>query len=103
MKAFVQSGIPLDQVHPIPPGSYLTSDGNLHKYFQLRVNKPINYDPDHTKLIGMNAVKKRLMADVKVGTFCSGGIDSSIVTAIAAYYNPNVEAFTVGVKGKLGR
>jgi asparagine synthase (glutamine-hydrolysing) len=49
----------------------------------------------------MGAVQKRLMADpeVVVGVFLSGGIDSSIVAAMAHRFNKNIIAFTVGVTG----
>jgi len=43
------------------------------------------------------AVQRRLVADVKVGTFLSGGVDSSVVTAIAAKLTQQkVESFTIG-------
>ena len=37
------------------------------------------------------------MTDVEVGTFLSGGLDSSIVTALAHKYNKNIKAITVGM------
>jgi asparagine synthase (glutamine-hydrolysing) len=43
------------------------------------------------------AVKRQLMADVPLGTFCSGGIDSSLTTAIAARHAGRaINTFSVG-------
>jgi asparagine synthase (glutamine-hydrolysing) len=43
------------------------------------------------------AVKRQMIADVPLGTFCSGGIDSSLVTAIAARYsNGPINTYSVG-------
>ncbi|MFB6305478.1 MAG: asparagine synthase-related protein, partial [Flavobacteriales bacterium] len=44
-----------------------------------------------------NSVKKRLIADVDVQTFLSGGIDSSYVTAVAKKYNPKIRGYTIAV------
>ena len=43
------------------------------------------------------SVRRRLMADVPVGTMCSGGIDSSLVTALAREDHPEVIAFNASV------
>jgi asparagine synthase (glutamine-hydrolysing) len=43
------------------------------------------------------AVKRQLMADVPLGTFCSGGIDSSLTSAIAARHSSrSINTFSVG-------
>jgi len=46
------------------------------------------------------SVRRNLVADVDVGTFMSGGIDSTTVSAIAAIEHPSITAFTLGAKSE---
>lgn len=47
------------------------------------------------------AVERALLSDVSVGVFLSGGLDSSLVTALAARAMPQkVQTFTVGFEGE---
>lgn len=46
-----------------------------------------------------NAVVKRLMSDVPLGVFLSGGLDSTIIASIMKEHIPNLHSFTAGMEG----
>jgi asparagine synthase (glutamine-hydrolysing) len=52
---------------------------------------------DAVELTIRSSVRRRLMADVPVGTMCSGGLDSSLITAIATDLHPDIHAFNASV------
>ena len=54
-----------------------------------------NLEDELVKLLD-DAVKKRLIADVEVGSFLSGGVDSSIVSALAAKHKKDLFTFNLG-------
>lgn len=43
-----------------------------------------------------DSVKKRLLADVPLGSFLSGGIDSSVIVALASKHKKNLKTFSIG-------
>lgn len=90
------------RVMPFPPGHYY-KDGEFVCYRDItRVDKVIYDDIDtacgkiHDKLVA--GVKKRLIADAKVGFLLSGGLDSSLVCAIAAKESTKpIRTFAIGM------
>ena len=52
-----------------------------------------------TRRVVEEAVKSRLLSDVPVGSFLSGGLDSSIVATISAQNLPTLDTFSVGLRG----
>ena len=51
----------------------------------------------------IKSIKYRLISDVEVCTFMSGGVDSTIISAIASKYYPNIKAFTLGFDKKFSK
>lgn len=95
----------VDEVHEFPPGHYYTPEDGFVRFYRLPELAQTQVD-DVDALCGriretfIRSVKKRLLADpeVPVGSFCSGGLDSSIVAAIAAEEIPHLHTFVVGMR-----
>lgn len=65
----------------------------IEHYYSLQGQKIHGKSDDQLLQILHDAVESRLVADVPVGVFLSGGLDSSIVAAIAAKKQPNICTF----------
>ena len=91
-----------DQIHPFPPGHYY-KDGAFVCYCDIVKTDKMCHDDVETacgkireKLVA--GVKKRLISDAKVGYLLSGGLDSSLVCAIAAAESSQpIETFAIGM------
>lgn len=93
-------------VQKLEPGHYLlVQKGSVskHRYYDFPdYSKPtINNLSDAKSGIVealRNSVQDRLVADVPLGAFLSGGIDSSIITALASEKVPQLKTFSIGFK-----
>ncbi|MBM3632960.1 MAG: asparagine synthase (glutamine-hydrolyzing) [Alphaproteobacteria bacterium] len=117
--AYVPSPLSIyEGVHKLPPGTILcrTPDGLVTQkpFWTLEevITKGISSlkaTPDHSPESALNelelllndAVTRRMISDVPLGTFLSGGIDSSLVTAIAQKNSSRpIQTFTIGFDEK---
>ena len=94
----------VERIKEFPAGYWYHSRLGWHKYYQLDKSiKPFDGAERDAKLkiksTLRNSVYKRLLADVPVGVSLSGGLDSSIVTALAREETEHLHSFAVGVEG----
>ena len=97
-----------EKVWKLPAGNYITieSDGRINQQNYYSISNA--YDETHLldyeaskqelKKLLEYAVEQRMIADVPLGSFLSGGIDSSIITAIAAQRTKHLNTFSIGYK-----
>ncbi len=79
-----------------------------HRYWELSFpfegeyeNRPFSYYKDRVRELVEDSVKLRLRADVPVATYLSGGLDSSIITALVKKnHNNDLKTFSVSFKEK---
>jgi len=94
-------------VHKLPPGHHLTFSGGgrrLEQYWDFPYQEP-QAEPasgeqeclEELRALLDEAVRIRLVADVPLGAFLSGGVDSSTVVGLMARQTPRpVKTFSIG-------
>lgn len=99
--------IPFDQtlingIHKVMPGELINinkSGITKKKYFNINLknknNININESIETIDELLHKSVQERLIADVPVGVFLSGGIDSSLISYYARNINPNITSYTI--------
>ena len=91
-----------DVILPFPPGYYY-ADGQFVKYDDISHAAAFHDDDLETIFANIHAklekgVQKRLISDAKVGFLLSGGLDSSLVCAIAQRSTPHpIRTFAIGM------
>jgi asparagine synthase (glutamine-hydrolysing) len=97
-------------IRKLPAGHVMKirrSDSSIRKYWDLYFRpergKPESYFVGKFEEIFSEAVKMRLISEVPLGAFLSGGIDSGLVVAyMAEAMNDRLHTFSVGFSGNVG-
>ena len=92
------------RVETFPPAHYGVMEGGgelqIQPYWQFSGSEKrrisVAEAEDQIDEIIDRSVRRRLVADVPVGGFLSGGVDSSLVMARAAAHLPRVDTFSIG-------
>ena len=95
-------------VQELPPATtlvYRRGDITTQQYWDLEFSQPDQYNEEKTTtdLMGQLkvAVARRLISEVPLGAFLSGGIDSGIVVALMSQLSPTpVKTFSIGFDDK---
>jgi asparagine synthase (glutamine-hydrolysing) len=94
-------------IRQLPPGSLLSWDLDTRRAREQRWFSPPNHDDDtgepfavvaaEARRLFAQSVRTRMVADVPVGVFLSGGVDSTLVASAAAQQSSQrLKTFTVG-------
>ncbi len=93
----------LKNVTKVKPGcyyEYINHQLTEHIYYQPSVSNIINtsFETAKTNVVDLlnQSVQLRMVADVDLGSFLSGGVDSSIIATIAKDYKSDLKTFSVG-------
>lgn len=102
-------GTPLEGVRKLAPGEALVARaGKILRrwtWYHLPQFRGVKPDLDETSAIAgvrnglQQAVERQMVADVPVGAFLSGGLDSSAIVALAREQHPEIRCFTIEALG----
>lgn len=105
LKAF--DGLGFSEVEAIDPGAMFDSIDGFREWYRMpqgAAELEPGEDPEpiwrELRLVLEAAVRKWMVADVEVGSFLSGGLDSSIIAALAARaIDRPLKTFSIGTAG----
>lgn len=92
-------GTMVSGIRKVPAANYFTIRENkltFKKYHIAEFKEDLDVNKNDVFKVMVDSVNTHLISDVEVGTFLSGGVDSSIIATLASRVNPKIKSFTVG-------
>lgn len=109
-RAFKAPDTIFEDIRELPSASFLEFDtnkknpGEIKKWWERKPIQELYTNEDETieaiEELLKDSIRNRLVADVPVGLFLSGGVDSSLVAALTSKQTNNLNAFTVAFHDK---
>lgn len=103
--SFPQPETVFKEISQVEPGNYIEFEGSSFKqtpyydlyrdYSSFELANQRNPQNEVKNLLS-KAIQSRLQADVPVGAFLSGGIDSGLIVGLSKEFTENLNTFTVG-------
>lgn len=79
-------------------GYYENGHLTIHRYWMLRDREhteDFETTVDHVRYLVTDAIRRQMVSDVPIGCFLSGGLDSSIISAVCSAETPGLDTFSV--------
>ena len=89
-------------IYKLPPGHWArfqNGELDIHQYWDLEFNVAERSESEWTEIVQdkvHEAVRRQMVSDVPLGSFLSGGIDSSAIVAAMSSDDEQVSTYTVG-------
>lgn len=103
-----------EKIFTLQPGTYMEINLNVFhisiktyvnvikdinpRIYHENISIPLDRAVQHLDELIHHSVKMHLISDAPIGSLCSGGIDSSLITTIARRYDPGISIYHAGVE-----